>query len=169
MKLTGAAILVSRGMKVFRAAPAAYPYRSGISELPMGTALYPILEKKIKGLDPSLEVSGKALSRHAEMIDVACKALGIKTVWDFYDESPEEVQDHLAEDMSPELEKTLKAQPLKWSDASEGVAWVQALRSQLAKQSDVAAKAVIDDLNALERVLARAVKEKSRFRLALDI
>jgi hypothetical protein len=28
MKLTGAAILVSRGMKVSQAAPAAYPYRS---------------------------------------------------------------------------------------------------------------------------------------------
>jgi hypothetical protein len=27
MKLTGAAILVSRGMKVVQAAPAAYPYR----------------------------------------------------------------------------------------------------------------------------------------------
>jgi hypothetical protein len=28
MKLTGAAILVSRGMKVLQAAPAAYPYRA---------------------------------------------------------------------------------------------------------------------------------------------
>jgi len=28
MKLTGAAILVSRGIKVLQAAPAAYPYRS---------------------------------------------------------------------------------------------------------------------------------------------
>ena len=28
MKLTGAAVLVSRGMKVLWAAPAAYPYRS---------------------------------------------------------------------------------------------------------------------------------------------
>jgi hypothetical protein len=28
MKLTGAAILVSRGSKVLQAAPAAYPYRS---------------------------------------------------------------------------------------------------------------------------------------------
>jgi len=27
MKLTGAAMLVSRGMKVLQAAPAAYPYR----------------------------------------------------------------------------------------------------------------------------------------------
>jgi hypothetical protein len=27
LKLTGAAILVSRGMKVLQAAPAAYPYR----------------------------------------------------------------------------------------------------------------------------------------------
>lgn len=135
----------------------------------MGTAYYPILEKKIKGFDPSLEVSGKALARHAEMIDAICKALGIKTVGDFYDETPEEVQSHLGDEMSPELESLLRAQPLKWSDASEGVAWVQALRSQLAKQSDVAARAVIDDLNALERVLTRAVKEKSRFRLALDM
>jgi hypothetical protein len=31
MKLTGAAILVSRGMKVLQAAPAAYPYRSAAS------------------------------------------------------------------------------------------------------------------------------------------
>jgi hypothetical protein len=31
MKLTGAAILVSRGMKVLQAAPAAYPYRSASS------------------------------------------------------------------------------------------------------------------------------------------
>ena len=28
LKLTGAAILVSRGLKVLQAAPAAYPYRS---------------------------------------------------------------------------------------------------------------------------------------------
>jgi hypothetical protein len=28
IKLTGAAILVLRGMKIFQAAPAAYPYRS---------------------------------------------------------------------------------------------------------------------------------------------
>jgi hypothetical protein len=32
MKLTGAAILVSRGMKVLQAAPAAYPYRSASGE-----------------------------------------------------------------------------------------------------------------------------------------
>ena len=31
MKLTGAAILVSRGMKVLQAAPAAYPYRYAVT------------------------------------------------------------------------------------------------------------------------------------------
>jgi hypothetical protein len=31
LKLTGAAIVVSRGMKVLQAAPAAYPYRSANS------------------------------------------------------------------------------------------------------------------------------------------
>jgi hypothetical protein len=35
MKLTGAAILISRGMKVLQAAPAAYPYRS-VVHLPQG-------------------------------------------------------------------------------------------------------------------------------------
>src|SRR5580693_8745688 len=39
MKLTGAAILVSRGMKVLQAAPAAYPYRSASGGLPSGQGL----------------------------------------------------------------------------------------------------------------------------------
>jgi hypothetical protein len=32
MKLTGAAILVSRGMKVLQAVSAAYPYRSAVDD-----------------------------------------------------------------------------------------------------------------------------------------
>jgi hypothetical protein len=135
----------------------------------MGTALYPILEKKLEGFDPSLEVSGRAHSRHSQMIDAACKALGIKTVWDFYDENLEEVQGHLAEEVSPELEKTLRAQPLKWSDSVEGLRWAQTLRGQFAEQSDDAAKAVVEDLEALERVLTRPIAENLRFRLALDL
>ena len=39
MKLTGAAILVSRGMKVLQAAPAAYPYRSA-ARFPMRKRLW---------------------------------------------------------------------------------------------------------------------------------
>jgi hypothetical protein len=38
MKLTGAAILVSRGMKVLQAAPATYPDRSAVEGLPVGIA-----------------------------------------------------------------------------------------------------------------------------------
>jgi hypothetical protein len=38
MKLTGAAILVSRGMKALQAAPAAYPYRSAASDSACSTA-----------------------------------------------------------------------------------------------------------------------------------
>jgi hypothetical protein len=43
MKLTGAAILVSRGMKVLQAAPAAYPYRSALGSFSCcknGTGFY---------------------------------------------------------------------------------------------------------------------------------
>src|SRR5262245_60061778 len=40
MKLTGAAILVSRGMKVLQAAPAAYPYRSPESDAADGDRVH---------------------------------------------------------------------------------------------------------------------------------
>src|SRR5688500_11897768 len=39
MKLTGAAILVSRGMKLLQAAPAAYPYRSAAEGVGPGAVL----------------------------------------------------------------------------------------------------------------------------------
>jgi hypothetical protein len=41
MKLTGAAILVSRGLKVLQAAPAAYPYRSA-ARAEVEAWLYPV-------------------------------------------------------------------------------------------------------------------------------
>src|SRR5712692_9697287 len=44
MKLTGAAILVSRGMKVLQAAPAAYPYRSA-AESTMDAVLLELLHR----------------------------------------------------------------------------------------------------------------------------
>jgi hypothetical protein len=52
MKLTGAAILVSRGMKVLQAAPAAYPYRSAVEAKPMNLsalalAIYDILRDRV--------------------------------------------------------------------------------------------------------------------------
>src|SRR5262249_26192366 len=42
MKLTGAAILVSRGTMVLQAAPAAYPYRSAAWEVDVATAFAPV-------------------------------------------------------------------------------------------------------------------------------
>jgi hypothetical protein len=135
----------------------------------MGTALHPVFEKNIEGFDPSVEVSGKALTRHTELIDASCKTLGLRTLWDFYDESAEEVGDHLAEELSPELSEALSTEPLKWFDPADGIAVIQALRGHLARESDAAARDVIQDLDALERVLQRAVRENTRFRLALDM
>jgi hypothetical protein len=135
----------------------------------MGAALFPVFEKPVEDFDPSVEVSGKALSRHSQMIDEACKQLGIKTLWDFYEESPEEVQNHLVEELSPELAETLAIEPLRWFTPSDCIAMIQTLRAHLTKQTGEAVAAVIVDLNALECVLNRAVKEGTRFRLALDI
>jgi hypothetical protein len=51
MKLTGAAILVSRGMKVLEAAPAAYPYRSALSAQAVGEQVeQPSLEPVVQRL-----------------------------------------------------------------------------------------------------------------------
>lgn len=135
----------------------------------MGAALFPVLQKKIQDFDPSLEVSGKALSHHSELIDAACKQLGIKSLWDFYDESPEEMEDHLGEELSPELAETLAKETLHWFDPAEAITMIHTLRPHLSQHQDAAADAIIRDLDDLERVLNRAVQEKTRFRLALDI
>jgi hypothetical protein len=135
----------------------------------MGTSLYPVLEKEISGFKPSLEVSGQALSRYSEMIVAACKELGIKSVWDFYDETPDEVEGHLGEELTPELASTLAKESLKWTDAAEGIKWVQILRGHITNQADANANSVIEDLDALERVLMRAIQENTRFRLVLDM
>jgi hypothetical protein len=135
----------------------------------MGTALFPVFEKKIEGFDPCVEVSGIALARHSEMIDTACRQLGVKTLWDFYDETPEEVENHLAEEITPELAEALHRNSLRWSDPSEAISVIQKVRAHLTQETDPTAIAVIKDLTALERALDRAVKEKTRFRLALDM
>ena len=53
MKLTGAAILVSRGMKVLQAAPAAYPYRSArfILDTTHGIGLEKFLQRLAEAVD----------------------------------------------------------------------------------------------------------------------
>ena len=55
MKLTGAAILVSRGMKVLQAAPAAYPYRSAL--IAWGSLGVPLWRKLPLALMPRTSVS----------------------------------------------------------------------------------------------------------------
>jgi len=61
MKLTGAAVLVSRGIKVLQAAPAAYPYRSLAEPSMSGMKLLPVrLEDETRlRYEFQLETSGR--------------------------------------------------------------------------------------------------------------
>ena len=65
MKLTGAAILVSRGMRVLQAAPAAYPYRWAIKPQNRNQ---PQVHRTLNALSPFDRVSRNRLS----LIDSSC-------------------------------------------------------------------------------------------------
>ena len=100
----------------------------------MAAALYPVFEKQITDFNPSVEVSGKALSRYSDMIDATCCELGIKTLWDFYDESPEEAEEHLGEELARRTCGASQQKPLKWFEPSEGLSTIQAPRNRLAER-----------------------------------
>src|SRR5437870_2838680 len=108
MKLTGAAILVSRGMKVLQAAPAAYPYRSATEIAltlvrpggPTMTALF--TWKHTRAGDTEITVSEKLISIEQfgghvkETIAIAhitsCRVLGTNVRLNSINGEPKEIK-----------------------------------------------------------------------------
>jgi hypothetical protein len=84
MKLTGAAILVSRGMKVLQAAPAACPYRSGGDEQTMKAVHILILAAVTCVVGPcalaAQSADAKPLLERSEDMEAALSAYGFEEV-----------------------------------------------------------------------------------------
>src|SRR5438105_15006396 len=74
MKLTGAAMLVSRGMKVLQAAPAAYPYRSASRRSAVRTLLPALLAVAMIAFagqfDPALTAAGQEKPANPNVEDI---------------------------------------------------------------------------------------------------
>jgi hypothetical protein len=110
MKLTGAAMLVSRGMKVLRSAPAAYPYRSAPKTgVPMDV--------------PLIDVKGLALVPGPSHIDQPLYSFQV------YDEivghDPDEVAAALL--AIPGMRRSNSAEPASWDWAArweDGDRWL---------------------------------------------
>jgi hypothetical protein len=135
----------------------------------MGSSFYPVLERDIEGLEPELEVSGKALARNMDTLELICQQAGVRSLMDFYSESTDETAEHLAEELDESLAEALDGIPLVWFEPAEGLATVRALRSALLQRTDDWVEAMRDDLDALERVLVRAQTAGTRFRLRIDL
>lgn len=134
----------------------------------MGVALYPEFEKSIPGYDPSTAISGKALA-HAVgggrgEIEQMCHRLGVVPIFGFYSESNEEAFAKLGEPVPAGLPPE---EPLKWSDAAEGLRTVEALLA--CPELEAMPPHVSEDLRNFRAILFKAAEHGTRFRLRIDM
>lgn len=123
----------------------------------MGVAHYIILERKIEGLDTSMD--GKSLSRHIESLDDAARELGVRPLSEFFSADPEQ----MAEFMQGEGDVELPA--LQQFTAQDGLTVVRALAAHAAGGVD----GVAQDLRDCERILSAAAKHGVGWHFEMDI
>lgn len=145
----------------------------------MSVALFIVAERPVEGLDTF--VDGKALAhcrpseskarggRQTEnYLEVLARAAGVRPLMEFISESPEDVQELLDEE--DEDLPVIEVPPERWFLASEGLATVRGLLSQLSADPDGTAESehVIADLRQFETILARLDAEGVRWHLSVD-
>ena len=132
----------------------------------MSVAFYIVLERKIPGLDHS--VNGKALGRAGEVLDTLAQEAGAQPLMDFFSASPEELAG-LAEDLGMDLkEEATKLAPVKWFSANEGLKTVRALARAVDNGKTEHAEAILDDLKEFNKVLEVAADNGVGWHLAID-
>lgn len=125
----------------------------------MGIGLVPILETRIKSVDP-YNIEGKALASAWPEIDDIARRLGVTTIEDLGDnEEFDEEEDELD---GPPSE-------VPWYDAADGLRTVTALREELTANPDALPDSdeVASDLEEIQDVLAAAEEHKVRFRFTM--
>ncbi|HWH51397.1 MAG TPA: hypothetical protein VN651_07625 [Gemmatimonadaceae bacterium] len=125
----------------------------------MSAAFYPVLEDSRPGVDSG--VSGKAIARAEQRLAGIASAAGVTPLLEFFSVAPEEVADLLG-DMEMEVP------PAKWFSAADGLATVRALLVAVRSEGKSDDSRLVQDLEALERVLAGAAERGARWRLVAD-
>lgn len=127
----------------------------------MGAAQYIVLERKIDGLDTSMD--GKSLSRHIEALDEAARQLGVRPLSEFFSMDPEELAQFMeSEDMDADAGVL---PPLQQFAAQDGLATVRALAAHEAARADNVAQ----DLRECERILSAAAQHGVGWHFEIDI
>ena len=127
----------------------------------MGAAYFIVLERKIDGLDTSMD--GKSLSRHIESLDEAARRLGVRPLSEFFSVDPKQAADFMeGEGMHV---GDLELPPLQQFTAEDGLATVRALSAHSAAQAD----GVAQDLSACERILSAAAMDGVGWHFEVDL
>jgi hypothetical protein len=133
----------------------------------MSVALYVVTEKGLPGFDAS-SVCGKALETAQNQLDALAKQLGLTPLTDFISVDPEEAADFLEGEGIDDV--IIPAE--QWYDADDGLKTVQgllaALREEPGRLKKVKTERVVEDLDAIEKMLLAARKLRVRFHLAVD-
>ncbi len=133
----------------------------------MGVALYVALEKEVPGFDAS-SVCGKSLAGAQEELDAIARREGLAPLESFLSVAPEDVRAFLeGEGETPE---GLELPAEEWFSPAEGLKTVRGLLHRLGEEPSAVrrARAVRDDLEAVEQVLVAANEHGVRFHLAID-
>jgi hypothetical protein len=121
----------------------------------MSLAYYPNFEHLLEGFDPVTVFDGKALAKASDALMVIAKRLKVTSLEEFFGAVPE------LDDIDIEE---------RWFNPEEGLKTVIALTDYLQQHPKVipVQKAVIEDLQNLQKVLELAQQSNIRWHLAID-
>ena len=122
----------------------------------MGVAYFIVLERKIDGLDTSMD--GKRLAKEIDSLDGTARVLGVLPPSDFVSIDPEQASEFVDVDIHE-----IKLPPLKQFSAEDGLATVRSLMSR------PEAQAAIEDLKDCERILSTAAKHGVGWHFEIDV
>ena len=134
----------------------------------MGTAIYVVAKKKVKGLDAF--VNGKAVGRIDDaLLEKLCTDAGVESLMSFVSQDPDELSEFLEDEgMESEGEEGFPAE--EWFTPEQGLVAVRGLSAYLGANPDIIpdCAAVVEDLNEYEAVLSILAEKKIHWHFAVD-
>lgn len=129
-------------------------------EVNVSVAWYVVLERDIPGFAPVM--NGKAIPKHAEMLDTIAVQAGLPTLMSFFSASPAELagfaEDHGAKNIQVPVET--------WHSPADGLKTVRGLLEAIESQKLDAR--LTADLREFQAILENASRENVRWHLAID-
>ena len=111
----------------------------------MGAAYFIVLERKIEGLDTSMD--GKSLSRQMQSLDAAARELGVRPLSEFFSADPQQLAEFMQSEGLEAGETDLPT--LQQFSTEEGLTSIRALAAHAAAKAD----GVANDLQTCEQIL----------------